>query len=228
MRRIIGFWGRMIGRYGWRVLSRADLHTTIDAPLPAGPAVWIGWHEANLITISLHRRIRGRPVVAFVPPGPRGQAMEGWLRDFGVVPVPVSGDAQDGLALRTMRRSLKAGSDVLIAVDGPHGPRREVRPGALWLAAIGDAPVIPVGCAASPSIRLPRWDRHIVPLARARVAVVCGEALGRHIDPRSEGATERLAKILDALMDRAAIALDAPPAVLPDLDDDQAPIARSS
>src|SRR6186997_228392 len=106
-------------------------------------------------------RVTGRAAVAFVPPGAQGIAMSTWLSGVGATPVPLVGDARRGLGLRQMEAALASGKDVLIAVDGPTGPRHGIAPGALWLA---DVEIRPAGCWASPALRLPRWDRLMVPL----------------------------------------------------------------
>src|SRR5436190_26793 len=90
-------------------------------------------------------RWRPRPLaLAFIPRGAKGAAVRTWIGEFGIEPVEVSGDAMDGLALRRMREGLRGGADVIIAVDGPSGPRRRVRPGALWLAAVAGVPIMPI------------------------------------------------------------------------------------
>src|SRR6185369_17923539 len=69
-----------------------------ETPLPQSPTLWISWHENNLITLALHRRVTGRAAVAFVPPGAQGIAMSTWLSGVGATPVPLVGDARRGLA----------------------------------------------------------------------------------------------------------------------------------
>jgi Domain of unknown function (DUF374) len=129
----------------------------LDAPLPRESAVWIGWHEGNLLALALHGRVTNRGAMAFVPPGFNGAAMQGWLEALGVTPVPLAADARRGLGLRQMEAALAAGKDVLIAVDGPRGPRHHIAPGAMWLARATGVEIRPVGCAAWPVLRLPRW-----------------------------------------------------------------------
>jgi lysophospholipid acyltransferase (LPLAT)-like uncharacterized protein len=68
----------------------------------------------------------------------------------------------------------------------------------LWLAAGARAPLVPVGSAASPALRFPRWDRLLVPIPGARTAVVVGAPL-IDVDPRSAHAGARLAATLDRL-----------------------------
>lgn len=194
--------GWSVGRYGWSVVNERSLSMTIDAPLPETPCVWAGWHEANLVTIALHHFASPRPALAFVPPGYKGAAVRGWLRACRIEPVFLPADTRGAVVLRQMRAALKNGSDVIIALDGPAGPRRHARPGALWLAAIADVPVMPVGCAASMAWRVPRWDRHLVPLPGARIMTVFGEPLAL-ADSRSPEASATVGRVLNELTRRA-------------------------
>lgn len=99
------------------------------------------------------------------------------------------GEGPSAEALRHMCRVLKKGHTVGIAVDGPRGPRRALRPGALWLARLSGKPVVPMGVAAAPAIHLPRWDRHLLPLPGAGFTVVYGAPI---VIPRSAAIDETL------------------------------------
>jgi lysophospholipid acyltransferase (LPLAT)-like uncharacterized protein len=202
--------GRLVAAYSRAVVKPASTEMIAEAPLPRAPSVWISWHECNLITLALHRQVTGRNAMAFVPPGLSGAAMGGWLTGLKVTPIPLAADARRGLALRQMEAALAAGNDVLIAVDGPRGPRHRIAPGAMWLACATDVEVRPVGCAAWPALRLPRWDRLILPLPGARIVMVTGAPLAfRSPSRRSDEATAYVAanlRRLTALAGEAASA----------------------
>ena len=201
--------GWIAGRYGERVVRPPSLSMVIESPLPDTPCVWAGWHENNLITIALHKFASRRGALAFVPPGWKGSAVRGWLKAAHVEPVFLPADPRGAVALRRMRAALASGRDVIIALDGPEGPRRQARPGALWLAGVARVPVMPVGCAATPSFRVPRWDRHLVPLPGARVITVFGPPLPLHDDPRAEATVREACTIMNDLTTRAERALGA-------------------
>lgn len=80
---------------------------------------------------------------------------------------------------RGMRELIRAGrdpdTDLAIAVDGPKGPRRELKPGVLLLAQLTDRPIVPVMVAASPCWRFRSWDRFILGKPFTRVAIAMGE-----------------------------------------------------
>jgi lysophospholipid acyltransferase (LPLAT)-like uncharacterized protein len=205
--------GRLVAAYSRAVATSALVEIIPETPLPQSPTLWISWHENNLITLALHRRVTGRAAVAFVPPGAQGIAMSTWLSGVGVTPVPLVGDARRGLGLRQMEAALASGKDVLIAVDGPTGPRHGIAPGALWLARATDVEIRPAGCWASPALRLPRWDRLMVPLPRARIAIALGAALTKQ---KSAEAIPRLAATLHRLNERARDEVIARPNLTPE------------
>jgi lysophospholipid acyltransferase (LPLAT)-like uncharacterized protein len=204
--------GGLVAAYSRAVVRRASVAIVPETPLPQSPTLWISWHECNLIALALHSLVSSRRAVAFVPPGISGSAMSAWLSGLGVTPVPLAPDARRGLALRQMEAALGSGKDVLIAVDGPTGPRQRIAPGAMWLARTTDAEIRPTACWASPALRLPRWDRLIVPLLRARIALVVGSPLPKQ---KSDEAIERLAAMLRRLSERARAEVMARPKLMP-------------
>jgi lysophospholipid acyltransferase (LPLAT)-like uncharacterized protein len=194
--------GRLVARYSRAVIKPESAEIILEAKLPLGPTLWICWHEANLLALALHAAVTGRQGMAFVPPGLNGAGMRGWLEELGITPVPLAADARRGLGLRQMEVSLGEGKDVLIAVDGPSGLRHKVSPGAMWLARSSGVEIRPFGASASPAFRLPRWDRLTVPLPRARICAVIGNALASN---RDDLAAE-IPATLERLMRRARLA----------------------
>ena len=204
--------GRLVGAYSRAVVNASSTKILRESPTPQGPTVWICWHEGNLIALALHKYVTGRAAMAFVPPGAPGSAMSGWLEALEITPVPLAADARRGLGLRHMEAALESGKDVLIAVDGPRGPPHRIAPGAMWLARAMNVEIRPVGCCALPALRLPRWDRLIVPLPGARVALVIGACLPKQKSAEAKGL---LAATLHGLSERARAALSAEPKLAP-------------
>lgn len=88
-------------------------------------------------------------------------------------------------AFRDMVKWVKDGGGVAITPDGPRGPAEHMEKGTPSLARITGAPVIFVGLAAKPCIRLGSWDQTMVPLPFARAAMVWDgpTGAGRGDDP---------------------------------------------
>ena len=106
-------------------------------------------------------------------------------------------------ALRDMAKWVKSGGAIAMTPDGPHGPARIMGEGAPLLAKLTEAPVLLLGITCRPCIRLPSWDRAILPLPFAKAAIVWDGpfTLGREDDATAIAAdwTRRL----DAVTDRA-------------------------
>lgn len=203
-------WGREIARYGrWAVGSGK---ITLEGEIPSGPFIAVTWHSMNLLALAVIAERRPHPYRAFVPPGLAGATMRGWLIASGMTPVPLPSDGTGNpiAGLRQMGRTLAADWNIAIALDGPHGPPRVLRPGALWVARLSGRPLVVMGYAARPAFRAPRWDRQLVPLPGARIAVVFGEpiiierraeidgALRSHVSNAVNVAEQRAWAILDS------------------------------
>jgi lysophospholipid acyltransferase (LPLAT)-like uncharacterized protein len=105
-----------------------------------------------------------------------------------------------------MSRIGREGSSVVISPDGPLGPPRRAKPGALIVARESGLPLQPWAVAARPALRLRgRWDEHIVPLPFCRLRVFEAE-------PVRVAAREPLRPLLARLqagLDNAASRADA-------------------
>lgn len=139
------------------------------------------WHEFNMLAFVVARKRRGELLHAsFSTSGFRGAVITSMLKRSGtpmrVFELPPEADRAAGraLALR-MARVAESGASPIVTPDGPFGPYRVAKPGALILARASGLPIQPWGMALRPSIRLTgRWDRQLVPLPFCRIRVVEG------------------------------------------------------
>jgi lysophospholipid acyltransferase (LPLAT)-like uncharacterized protein len=200
----LGTWGHIIARYGrWIATSGEVLY---EGELPAGAFIGATWHSMNLTIMGVHAENRPERYRAFVPPGVLGSVMRGSLQGYGweAVALPQDGVGNPVAGLKEMARALKDGCAVGIALDGPHGPARTLRPGALWLARLTGAPLIVIGAAATPAFRALRWDHHLVPLPHARLALVYGPPIVIERDAElNEDMCTRVTSALNAAESRA-------------------------
>jgi lysophospholipid acyltransferase (LPLAT)-like uncharacterized protein len=197
-------WGHVIARYGrW---TAASGRVAFEGELPAGGFVAVSWHSMNLVIMGIHAERRPHPYRAFVPPGLLGSVMRGCLEGYGMeaVALPEDGVGNPVGGMKEMARAIKDGCGVGIALDGPHGPARTLRPGALWLARLTGRPLVVIGAAATPAIRAPRWDRHLIPMPHSRLALVYSEpiAIPRGTD-LDQGLCSLVTDTLSAVEDRA-------------------------
>lgn len=187
----------------WRVrVVRGEEH--LEAALAAGrPLVLCAWHAELLpCTLFLGERFRARgAALAFlVSPSVDGDLVTRVLERAGARVVRGSATRSGVKSLRDLYRSMqREGCSPIVLPDGPQGPARAAKQGALLLAQLAGAPLLPLAARARPAPRLPTWDRLLLPPPFARVELAIGPP--RAIDPEAdlERAARELTLELDAL-----------------------------
>ena len=167
------------------------------------------WHEYNLAAAIAAWRLRRHPYhVSFSTQAFRGQIMTAMLANLGTGSVPLPGETERSEAARLSRQLARLGRDgasPVVSPDGPLGPYRQAKPGALIVARESGLPIQPWAVVARPAVRLRRrWDRHVIPLPFCRLRVVEGRPLA--IGPRDR-LRPKLAD-LQAELDRVATIAD--------------------
>ncbi|MDJ0700439.1 MAG: DUF374 domain-containing protein [Woeseiaceae bacterium] len=115
----------------------------------------------------------------------------------------IRGSAHDtgALVLRDAVGLMREGVSIVNNPDGPLGPGYEVKTGTVLVARMGDAPIIPIVCAASSAWTLDRWDRFLIPRPFAKLVVAVGEPIEV---PKSMPTTEleRMRDTVQAAMEK--------------------------
>jgi lysophospholipid acyltransferase (LPLAT)-like uncharacterized protein len=85
--------------------------------------------------------------------------------------------------VQAMRQMVKLGrkGHLVITPDGPRGPRRQVQPGLVYLAAKTGLPIVPVGIGFDRPWRLHSWDRFALPRPWSLGTLVTTEPI--HVPP---------------------------------------------
>lgn len=168
------------------------------------------WHEYNLAAaVAAQRRRRHLYHVSFSTQTFRGAVMDAMLAalDAGSVPLPPPHDRAGAARLSLeLARLGREGASPGVSPDGPLGPCRRAKPGALLVARESGLPLQPWAVSARPSFRLTRrWDRHVVPLPFSRIRVhqsapivVPPRAPLRPLLARLQGALDEVAHEADA------------------------------
>jgi lysophospholipid acyltransferase (LPLAT)-like uncharacterized protein len=88
-------------------------------------------------------------------------------------------------------RKIEEGCSLAITPDGPLGPACKVQAGTVFIAKKTGCPVIPLGVAAYPGLRVPTWDKYMLPYPFARCSLFFGEPVYlSEEDAGAEGAVE--------------------------------------
>ncbi len=168
------------------------------------------WHEYNLVaTVAALRVRRDLRHVSFSTQTFRGDIMNALLDSVGAGSVALPAPHRKGEATRLSRdlaRLGREGASLVVSPDGPTGPYRRAKAGALIVARESGLPLQPWAVSARPSFRMGgRWDRHIVPLPFSRIRVEQVEAIAV---AEREPLRPLLSRLQDAL-DGAAARADA-------------------
>lgn len=78
-----------------------------------------------------------------------------------------------------MAELLNAGESIALMVDGPNGPLHSVKNGAVRLAKMTGAPIVPMGwyCKQWNFINLPSWDKMTAPIGDCNIVNLYGEPI---------------------------------------------------
>lgn len=95
---------------------------------------------------------------------------------LGMVPIWLESKSPTE-ATRKIVKILKTGGICSITPDGPKGPRQRMQRGAIDLARLGGAVLVPVSSSGSHMKTLNSWDKMQIPLPFAKGAFQMGEAI---------------------------------------------------
>ena len=135
------------------------------------PVIFVFWHGRLLPLIHAHRH---DGTVVLVSEHRDGEYLARLLHHFGFGTVRGSSTRGGVGGLKGLIRAARKGRDLAITPDGPQGPSRELKPGALTVARMTGLPLVPVGVGVTPAWRAPSWDGLLVPKPFSTVRVAYG------------------------------------------------------
>ncbi len=177
----------------WRVRFAGGEHVE-RARAERGAVLYVCTHGAILPLVYTHRN-RGAQVL--ISESRDGEIITRITARMGFGAVRGSSTRGGERAVVELAKRARAGHDLAITPDGPKGPRGSVGPGTALVASRAGIAIIPVGVAADRAWRASSWDRFLVPLVRARIAVAYGPAL---VFTREEAAGEASAPAIGRAM----------------------------
>lgn len=207
-RRILEWLGTgLLWLLGWSWRYRLHGREAVDELRRKGqPVVFLFWHSRILPLAHLHRN-EGATVL--ISQHRDGELIARLVERRGFRTVRGSSTRGGAMALRALLRRLREGGDLAITPDGPKGPPRRLKLGALLAAQRGKAPVVLVAPGAPGGWRMRSWDRFLVPRPFSRIDV--HYAPPRWIDPSISGeAFARLAGQMDDALNHLTDLSDGP------------------
>lgn len=220
---------------GWLRLCFATIRWTREGQ-DSAEAVWAAWREKQpgyagkgAILCFWHGRIPLSPVSwpqsqgqrhdmrALISRSSDGQFIASAMQAIGFPAIRGSSKKKSDpaknkhgeQAFRDMIRWVNEEGGIAITPDGPRGPNEVMQAGTPALARITGAPVLLVGLACKPAIRLGSWDGAMIPVPFGKAAMVWDaplfaargddpEALAKDWGPRLSAVTRRAEALLDA------------------------------
>ncbi len=166
--------------------------------LHGGPSILVLWHDRLFFVPIITQRYLRRPSHALVSASKDG----GWLTAFynlmGIRCARGSSSGRGTEALIALARAIRSGGHAGITPDGPKGPRRVFKPGALQLARLTRRPLMMLGIRYRKAWTLSSWDRFALPVPFSTVDLTL-EPAGQLVDEPDEVACGRLGERLSQL-----------------------------
>ena len=132
------------------------------------------WHDAILGAIFCGKTLN---VAALVSQNYDGSVVADVLDAVGIQPVRGSSSRGGAAAVKQMF-SLAVRKHLVIATDGPRGPRRVVKDGIVYLSSQSGRPIVPTAFACSWAWRpRGRWTDLVIPLPFSRGVVLGGRPI---------------------------------------------------
>ena len=207
-RTIAGVGAPLIGLLCRTLRWRVEGMDHYDAIVARGrEPIFAFWH-GRILPATWFWRDRG--IVVMTSQNFDGEWIARIIRRFGYGTARGSTSRGARRALVQLKRDVAAGRPAAFTVDGPRGPARRVQPGAVWLAGVTGAPILPFHIEAERHWSASSWDRTQVPRPFSTVAVAIGAPF--HVpDPSDDGVVEAhrsaLEWVLSTQVDRAAAML---------------------
>lgn len=136
------------------------------------------WHYLSFTFLVLYapRRLRGFSVINH--PGWYMKHVHVLLKLSGCAKIHLGSSGDEGRqAVDLCAADLKNGASTFINPDGPYGPPRVLKKGALFMALNSGVPVVPIQVALSRFWELKSWDGKRVPLPFSTIDIYYGEPL---------------------------------------------------
>ena len=170
------------------------------------------WHSRLLMLP--YAREGDRPFHVMISSHRDGKLIARAVRHLGIGTVFGSSSRRPALALREAAQRCKDVVCLGITPDGPRGPRMRAAPGAVMIAELAGALLVPVAYSTSRRLLLDSWDRFLLPLPFGRGVFLVGPEIpvphGLEDDQR-EALRQRLEREITRLTAEADRLMGHPP-----------------
>lgn len=162
----------LVGKTSKTVVIGQEAYDTLKVRSPH--LIYVAWHEQILLHTWFWRH---QGITILISQSRDGEYVNRLLELLGFRSARGSSSRGGVRGLLQLVRTLKDVGSVGIIADGPRGPARACKPGAILLAKQSGIPIVPTAAAISRYKRVKSWDRLVVPLPFATFTLAYGEPI---------------------------------------------------
>lgn len=167
---------RCIRGYSWTYRLKVEgEHIWMDHIEKGGAVVLCCWHQQFFSAIRHFQNYHNYQPALMISRSTDGEIIAGVARRTGWNPVRGSSSRGGKDALTAMIDKLKERKVAAHIVDGPRGPLGKVKPGAIRLAQMGGAVIVPFYTSADRAWYFNSWDRFMIPKPFSSVTLRFGD-----------------------------------------------------
>lgn len=168
----------------------------------AGKGIYALWHAQQL---PLTLRHRTENIAVIVSQHRDGEIISRMVEGIGYRTIRGSSTRGGSAALHEFSRAAAEGHSLAITTDGPQGPPRMCKPGAVLAAARTGLPIVPVAAAAVHAWTFNSWDRFFIPKPGSIVYLSYGEPIQVPPNISGDAVAQWRARVTDAQNEATAV-----------------------
>ncbi|MFS4581230.1 lysophospholipid acyltransferase family protein [Phaeobacter sp. C3_T13_0] len=174
----------------------------MDACVVAGePVIFVLWHQRLIMAPYLFDTSLGR-ICALTSSARAGRLAGQILVRLGFETIPMSSHKRHVALSREVLRRTKEGCSIGIAADGPRGPARISSDVPIVWARMTGCRVFTVAFSEKRVIKLPTWDKQMLPMPFSRGTLMCQEWVNTVPRKPTAQQVEDLRKSLEKSLDK--------------------------
>ncbi len=166
-------------QFFWKTCSVEIIGTEHgDAITGSGqPVILCYWHQQHVFGAyyALQLKDKGLKIGFLISPSVDGEVPARIVSSWGARAIRGSSNRTGARAMRDLYQIItKEGISPVNTADGPTGPIFKFKQGAVMLAQLSQAPLLPIAFAASSFWQLKSWDKFIIPKPFSKIVIAVG------------------------------------------------------
>lgn len=164
----------LLASYRYRIDGETN-RTAAESMHPSGSFCLAVWHEHLFASTLAHA---WQPFSPLASASADGAVVSYVMSRLGLQTIRGSSSRGGSQARRLLVEHTLHGKFTALTVDGPRGPRRVVKAGAIDIARKTGVPIVPaIAAAANPWVLRKTWDQFKIPRPFSRIVLYYGEPI---------------------------------------------------